>query len=264
MKDSSIIEKCISVVAYLFMIGLNILGNVLPLGGLTTGEISDKYPSLISPAGYTFSIWGAVYILLFLFVVYQLGLIKNRNEKLMPELYSLIRILFVISSLCNAAWIIAWHYEYLALALMLSVIILICLILINKHMYAEELSLAEKLFIRFPFGIYFSWISVATVLNTTVLLVSIRWSGFGVSALIWSIIVIILATLLTVVVSLKLRSIAYIVPVLWAFGGIMTKHLFQEELQGKYPELIVTLIICSLLLLTEIFYVTYHKKSYEV
>jgi hypothetical protein len=42
------------------MIVLNVLANALPLGGRTTGEISDAYPNLFAPAGYTFAIWGLI------------------------------------------------------------------------------------------------------------------------------------------------------------------------------------------------------------
>ena len=51
----------------LFTIGvliMNYLANSLPLNGVTTGEISDKYNSLITPAGAAFSIWGIIYLAL--------------------------------------------------------------------------------------------------------------------------------------------------------------------------------------------------------
>jgi benzodiazapine receptor len=49
------------------------------LGGVTSADVSNMHPTLITPAGFTFAIWGIIYTLLLLFTVYQL-LPKNRNK----------------------------------------------------------------------------------------------------------------------------------------------------------------------------------------
>ena len=65
------------VVTYLFMILLNGLANALPIGGVGTGEVSDKYFDLFAPASVTFSIWGLIYLLLLGYTLYQLGLFQT-------------------------------------------------------------------------------------------------------------------------------------------------------------------------------------------
>ena len=62
---------------YLAMIATNVLANALPLNGRRTGEVSDSYPSLFTPAGVTFSVWGVIYLLLGAHVLYQLGLFRD-------------------------------------------------------------------------------------------------------------------------------------------------------------------------------------------
>ena len=47
-----------NILAFVLVIVVNGMANGIPLGGQTTGEISAKYPSLFTPAGYVFSIWG--------------------------------------------------------------------------------------------------------------------------------------------------------------------------------------------------------------
>lgn len=49
---------------FLGVITVNVLSGMLPLGGRTTGEISDMYYTAITPAGYAFSIWSVIYVLL--------------------------------------------------------------------------------------------------------------------------------------------------------------------------------------------------------
>ncbi len=70
-----------SVISFIIMIVVNALANILPINGKTTGELSDAYPNLFVPIGLTFSIWGVIYLFLFLYTLYQTGLIW----KLSPE-----------------------------------------------------------------------------------------------------------------------------------------------------------------------------------
>ena len=51
------------------MVTLNALSIVIPLGGNTTQELSDKYDNLFTPIGFTFSIWSIIYTLLLVFSI---------------------------------------------------------------------------------------------------------------------------------------------------------------------------------------------------
>ena len=66
-----LIYQILNIVAYVLTLIVNGLANALPLGGRNTGEISELYPNLFTPAAYVFSIWGLIYVLLGIFTVYQ-------------------------------------------------------------------------------------------------------------------------------------------------------------------------------------------------
>ena len=51
------------------MIAANALANILPINQLNTGQISAFYPNYFVPAGFTFSIWGVIYLLLLNYVI---------------------------------------------------------------------------------------------------------------------------------------------------------------------------------------------------
>lgn len=261
MSNVNIYNKVLTVISFLVMMTVNILANLMPLNGMTTGGISEKYPVLIAPAGYTFLIWTVIYVLLFAYVVYQLEFIGH-TRALSPKLTNIIRLLFILSCLCNTAWIFAWHYRYIALSLVLIITILLCLSIINKYIYLEELTLSEKIFIRLPFSIYFGWITVAATINIFVLLVSISWSGFGilgrVSTILGALIILIIASIYT----LKNRSITYAATVIWAYVGIIVKHIAKNSFHGQYPEIVFAVMICILCLLIEMGYVILNKKKY--
>ena len=77
-KKGLIISLAIlNLVGYLRTIVVNGLANALPMNNRTTGELSDMYPNLFVPAGLTFSIWGLIYLLLAIFVIYQMFIAFN-------------------------------------------------------------------------------------------------------------------------------------------------------------------------------------------
>ncbi len=98
------------------MIAVNALANALPLFGRSTGEVSDTYPTLFTPAGYTFSVWGVIYLLLAGFVIYQALPRSASNPRLVAA-----RPLFVLSSVLNALWLVSWH----ALAITVSELLMV-------------------------------------------------------------------------------------------------------------------------------------------
>ncbi len=100
------------VIAFLLMVAVNFLANFLPLNGVTTAEVSDSYANLFAPAGYTFAIWGLIYLLLALYVLFQMGFL-HKKENMNPPLMNKIGRAFIVSSAANIAWIFSWHFNAL-------------------------------------------------------------------------------------------------------------------------------------------------------
>ena len=264
MENKSTVLKIITAVSFLVMIIMNILAIAIPINQMTTGEISGLYPNLFTPSSYTFSVWGLIYLFLALFTIYQLDLFKKNLDLIKPEVYNQVRILFIISSLLNAGWIIAWHYDYIALSLMFIFIILMCLNIICKALSTEELTNREKLLIRLPFSIYFGWITVATIANIMILLVSIRWNGLEIFEAIKIMIILALVFCIVTYSTFKNKDIAYCFTVIWAYVGILVKHTSETELNGQYPQIILTVIVCIVLFVVEAGYLYIHllKKKH--
>ena len=202
---------------------MNTLAITLPIGGRTTGEISDLYPNLFVPAGYAFSIWSLIYILLITFVVLQAkGLFSSASA---PGYVSQIGGWFFISCLANASWILAWHYLLVPVSLLLMLGILVSLIMIYLRLNINYFRSEVPLFVRLPFSVYLGWITVATVANFTALLVSINWSGWGLSEVTWTIAMISVATLLGLWMLWQRLDLAYMGVLIWAFYAIAIKRL---------------------------------------
>lgn len=233
---SSHIARIVAAVAYVFMIVMNTLATTLPLNGIPTGDISDKYDTLFAPIGFTFSIWGVIYLLLGIYTVGQLVRTNSVIERITPW--------FIASSLLNASWIVIWHFEMLWLALLIIIGLLYTLIRINQVTTAARVDWPNTLAVRLPFAVYFGWVTVATVANVSAMLVQWGWQGealWGPGG--WTIAILIVAALIGSAVALINSSAAYALVIVWAFWGILARHLSPEEWNQQYPEVILTLQI---------------------
>lgn len=236
--------KILVTLSFLVMIIVNALANILPINNQTTGQIADAYPNLFAPAGYTFAIWGLIYLLLAAYTLYQLGLFQKGTDPARAKLLNTVGLYFTLSSLANAAWIFSWHYHLIPLSMLLMLIILLCLIVINQAIAKTTLSPRDVFFIRIPFAVYFGWITVATIANATVLLVSIGWDGWGISEPVWTVIILFVGALIGLITMLCLKSMAYGLVLIWAYTGILVKHLSPSGFDGQYPAVITAAIIC--------------------
>lgn len=209
---------------YIITLVMNGLANGLPLNGRNTGELSDLYPNLFVPAGFTFSIWGVIYLWLGVWVVYQLVQAFRGNDK---AGVGKIGIFFLLSSIANATWIVAWHYELVVLSVIIMLGILFSLIAIYLRLGIGKgrYDTATRALVQAPFSIYLGWITIATVANFTTLLVDYDWNGFGIDPATWTIIMILTATLITLAVLWTRRDFIYALVPIWAFFGIVSKRL---------------------------------------
>ena len=245
-----LLPRLVALVTFLFMLVMNALATTLPLNGLSTNEISDRYDTLFGPIGFTFAIWGIIYLTLGVYTVVQLVADNALIREITPW--------FIVSNLLNGVWIIAWHYELLWLAAVIIVALLLVLIRTNMFTTKQRVELGSALTIRMPFAIYFGWVTVATVANVSVLLVQAGLGGgFGLSAEAWTIVILVIAALIGIVTSWVNTSPAYVAVFVWAYWGILSRHLSPEEWNQQYPGIILTtqILLALLALATVVAYV---------
>lgn len=201
------------------MITMNTLAIVLPIGGKTTGELSDMYPNLFVPAGFTFSIWSVIYILLIGMIVYQwvYDEDKSKLKQIGPYLF--------LNTLFNGLWILAWHYLYIGLSLVIMLGLLGTLMMLYKKMNINYPAKQKiQWFVDVPISVYLGWISVATIANVTTLCVHLGWSGGPISQDVWASIMIIVAVALGLLMLKTKRDIFYGAVIAWAVYGIFSKR----------------------------------------
>lgn len=215
----------LNAIALVVMIYINYLANALPLNGKTTGELSDAYPNLFVPAGFTFAIWGVIYLALIAFVVYQLSVVFSKKAE-NTAFISQIGIWFIVSCLANGSWIFAWHYQNIPLSLGIMFCILGSLIMIYQRLQIGLVNpkSAIKWLVHTPFSVYLGWITVATIANVTTFLVDISWDGFGILDELWAVFVLVVGIYIGQTMLSKRRDIAYALVIIWAYYGIYAKR----------------------------------------
>ncbi len=223
MTRNRYVLPALNTVGLVLVLTLNGLANALPINGVTTGGVSDRYENLFTPAGLTFSIWGLIYLLLIAFVIYE-WLMARRGRNWFS---ARIGPWFFVSCLANASWILAWHYRLLPLSLVLMLILLgsLLAIYLRLRIGLTGITRGEWAFVNLPFSVYLGWITVATIANVTVLLVSVGWGAFGLSPQFWTVAVITVATAIALAMAVRRRDVYFCLVVVWALLGIVLKRL---------------------------------------
>jgi benzodiazapine receptor len=219
--NRNVVRQVVDVLAVIATIGVNALANVLPLNGLTTGEISDRFKVYFVPAGYVFSIWGLIYLGLILFAVYQALPSQRSNPRLERVGY-----LFALSCLANIVWLFLWHYEQFPLTLiaMFSLLGLLIAIYLRLGIGRGAISKGELWCVRAPFSVYLGWVSVASIANVSATLDYLKWNGWGIAPQVWAVIMLIVGVGLALAMSLSRGDAAYVLVLIWAYAGIAVKQ----------------------------------------
>jgi len=217
-RKKAVLLMSANTAAFLFMVIVNFLANYLPLNNTPTEEISDMYYNIFTPAGFTFIIWGVIYLLLTILVIYLIKGLKDNNQQAVQAVLKM-RWCFIVSSLFNGSWLFAWHYDRIGISLILMLGLLASLI--KLYLNLRNLSFAPGFYLL-PISVYLGWITVATVANIAVFSVSVDWGRWGLSAEFWFTVLLLLVLAVAAVVVLKKRDTAYGLVILWALIGIFS------------------------------------------
>lgn len=237
------IRQILVILATVGVVIVNYLAGAGYINHTTPGDVSDKYPTLVTPAGYAFSIWGLIYLGMILFSVYQALPAQTANPHFLRT-----RTVYIASCVANCAWIYFWLHEQILLATAVIFILLAALVFINLNLKGAN-SIVETWLTRVPFGIYFGWVTVAAIINAAVMLVFTGVEASNTTATISACVLIVVAAVLGVLIRIKLSLAVYALTVAWALTAIAVRQ------SGK--TLIVTLCAFGVIALLIAFFTPY-------
>jgi len=213
-----------TIVAYAITVIINGAAVAIPLGGETTGQISDRFPVPIVPANYVFSIWSTIYTLLLAFTIWQ-ALPGRRREPVLRRLGWLP----AISGILNTAWVLVWQLQVFAPTVPIMVALLLVLIEIWRRIrapQAEPVSRSQGWCVAMPFSVYLGWITVATIANVTQML----WLFLGkpddivLGGPVWGAAILLVGLAIASPIVHRARDVAYGIVIVWAYMGIVAKQ----------------------------------------
>ena len=217
-------------IALVFTIIFNYLSNTGIFNGKTIANVSNQYQNLFTPAGYAFSIWGLIYLLLIGFVFYTGRSLFKPSQNEADGFVEKIGWWFVVSCIANCAWILTWLYGFTGLSVIVLLVAFISLLMMVLEALKYNASSAQKWFINFPFQIYAGWVSVALIAATAAWLTKIGWNGLGISEITWTIILMIIASIIHLFMTWKKNAPVFAFVAVWALVAIAAanKEVSQE------------------------------------
>jgi len=117
----------------------------------------------------------------------------------------------------------------------------------------------DRLAYKAPFSIYLGWITVATVVNVSVFIVTVpslhQFFLSIASAGIWSILILVVATLIGSATAFIKKDYLYPLVLVWALFAIATRNDFSSTIS------IISIICASLMLIDSIFVVILRVRN---
>ncbi len=202
---------------------VNYISNTGAINGQTIGEVSGEYSSLLTPAGYAFSIWGVIYLALTALVIYQWIIAASANKSHDP--LHKVGFMLAAANILNCFWVVLWLNGMIAFTVVLMIAILITLTRLTIDLAKwQTKSQRGYWFVKFPIYIYQGWIIVALVANIAALLTSISFN-FLFAGTIWAILVIAIAFGINVFQTIRLKQVASAIIGVWGIVAIGVKQL---------------------------------------
>mmetsp|Transcript_67196 Transcript_67196/g.194315 ORF Transcript_67196/g.194315 Transcript_67196/m.194315 type:complete len:304 (+) Transcript_67196:72-983(+) len=132
--------------------------------GETNGDLSDKYHTLVTPAGWAFSIWGVIFV--------------GEAAAVVAQMFPRYRGLEVVRAstpwwLAACGFQVCWTIVFAQEVIWLSVVCMLGILvgLVGMALVTDNMALStdEYWLLRLPFAVHLGWIVAASALNINVL-----------------------------------------------------------------------------------------------
>lgn len=204
------------------------------IGGMTQADISDMFPSAVTPAGLTFSIWSVIYLLWIVAWVYVAFFSKGKQRVSDKTL-----AIYALAIALTWVWLVPWGYLWIGSALVLMLVILWLL----KYTFHHTRN--SHIIVRSSVELTLGWINIATVANITVWLLAIWFTGWSIPDMYWAIWVLAVALALTMYYQIRYRAYLISLVFVWTMLGEWIAH--TDMLQRGFVVWYAILAVCTMI-----------------
>lgn len=244
---------------YFSTLAINSLGSSGFFNNMGQKDVSDKYTTLITPAGFAFAIWGVIYGLVLASLIY---FFVKRKDARVSKLVLLISPLFIASCIFNMGWILSFSYEMLGLSTILIFAMMFSLIFIIEKIYKNRADVPYTL-PGISFTLYGAWVLIASIINVSLFLVQQNWGGFGISSSIWTIIILFVAIGFVLFYLTQYKNAVFPISVGWGFFGIYNSYTSGRLTPPMAPTIQMVLLLGIAVFVLSIV-ITFIRNGYSI
>ena len=215
--------------------------SILPLNWVSQADISNKYPTFITPSGFTFSIWSIIYlswiIVSVMIALWKLSLGKTQ------------KVVFSLSIALTAFWLLPWHYD----RIYASLIVILMILAGFSYLFLQTRKKETPRYWTWMVELTYGWIICATLLNLAVYIVSKNIISDSYTMMILSLLWLFVGSMIQIALLYGFKSYLTLFVYVWALWWIFSN---QSLLIVKMAAILLAII----LLLN---YVYARRKVYE-
>ena len=194
------------------------------------------FPSAVTPAGITFSIWSLIYVSWIIAGIYVAFFEKKKRDKN-------ALIAFSSAILLTGFWLIPWGNLWIGTSL------IVMIVLLGVLKYTFHRTRQAHVLVRGSVELTLGWINIATIANVTIWLLSIGFTGWGIPEMYWAIAILGIAMLLTMWYQWRYHAYLISLVFIWAMFGEWLAHpaIDQRFAVGFYASSIALMMLITFL-----------------
>lgn len=213
-------KSIINIAVYIIMLIINYLGASGFINGLKQKDVSDMFHTSITPAGFTFSIWGVIYLLILISLI---NMYFNTDIGHNAFFIDKISNIFILSCIFNILWIISFSYVKIFLSLIFIIFLMVSILLILIRISDRY---NNKILYKIAFGLYGGWLLAASFVNAAAYLTYLGAADFNMNSGVFALISLLLICLLSLFLYKYHKNLFYYISIIWAFIGIIAESKF--------------------------------------
>ena len=236
--------KLILGATWAFQVALNAYCGTHKINGEDNASVSAAYPTLITPAGWAFSIWGIIFIAQGFFVGYQC--FGEKAHSLSPTFV----LAWSASMVAGGLWSVPFAFKMLKLSLAMMALIVSTLVVMYRELHPWMNCAFPSCSARYWCGemvisIHLAWVSVASIVNAAVVLMDLGWNDPSQYTVEATVVMQIVALALAIAMLYLHQDIMFAAVVIWAFTAIRSAQ--TEEAVRAMAKIVVWVLDAGIL-----------------
>ena len=237
--------KILNAVAFVATLTFNYISSAGLISPYGVGTISRLHPTRITPASGAFAIWAYIYALQGYFIAYQFCWPKQDEATLLHG----VGLWYISACVFNSLWICIFVQGtdvsmWLSTVVIVGLLSSLCKIYLNTKCWGWAAprpgGVLQKLALDVHLSLYAGWVTVATIVNTTVALTTV-WTADAATASTCSAVMLVVALLVNVTIVATRRDCVWGFVLTWAAYYIAAE--FKDDATVSTTATVVAILI---------------------